>query len=79
MCDCIEKLNNKLEPHNTAVSVSMDLFGGGPDKAVVATVKADDSKRGRPKALIASYCPFCGTKYDDTPSDVVQPRAEPTA
>lgn len=33
-------------------------------RLLVATVKVDDSERGKPTEMVASHCPFCGAKFD---------------
>lgn len=55
---CFKELNKELEQHNTK------LVGNllGIDYVLVETEKIETKKRGRPKSVIASYCPFCGKK-----------------
>lgn len=64
MCDCISLVNEQLKKHNTLLNVTFPFSMTGDMRVVLSTVKYDDKKRGRPKTMIASYCPICGEKYD---------------
>lgn len=61
MCKCIATVNKKLAEHNTQIEVPII----GPNRPFVATVKINYMKRGRPKMMFATYCPFCGKKYPE--------------
>src|SRR5687767_12052469 len=70
MCDCITEVDKALAEQggNTKIGVSMPyrqidgrMFFG--ERAEVSTVKADSTLRKKPTAIMASYCPFCGKKY----------------
>jgi hypothetical protein len=72
MCRCREKTNEKLAEYNAQIAVGFTAsFEDGPVRKMglappmIETEKLDKKKRGRPPILMASYCPFCGTKYDD--------------
>lgn len=61
-CDCAEKINADLagsEFPNTLVETP--LFG--ERVTFVVTCKRSGQVRGKPKRVIATYCPFCGVKY----------------
>lgn len=62
MCDCIPKFNKHLAEHNTEITVPF-WTRSGILAPFVETRKLDKNKRGKPKAVIASCCPFCGEKY----------------
>jgi len=62
MCDCIAKANDHLAQFNTKIEVPI-WTRSGRLTPFVQTVKVDDRKRGKPKLMFASHCPFCGEKY----------------
>lgn len=57
-CECKERVNKKLAETNTQLDYNLmcetDVF--------VSTIKLDEKKRGRPTRMLATYCPFCGTR-----------------
>lgn len=59
-CDCVDHVNAILVPFNT----ELDLAIGGPRfkpiSFLVSTRKKDSGQRGKPRSMIASFCPFCG-------------------
>lgn len=63
MCDCIEKLNVHLKEFNTEINVPF-WSRSGVLAPFIETRKLDDRKRGKPKSVMASCCPFCGEKYE---------------
>lgn len=68
MCNCISKINKKLEAEksNTRVTTALLLnFKTGKERCVakIQTEKADSRKREKAKPIIPSYCPFCGEEY----------------
>lgn len=58
-CMCIARINSMLREHNSYLVTN--LFG--KPRAIIATTKFDEKKRGKPKMMFASFCPFCGVKY----------------
>ena len=68
MCDCVEKLNEKLKERNTKISVSLSWSAengiGSLANPIIVTEKADNANRKKPVRLLASYCPFCGEKME---------------
>lgn len=69
-CDCLEKVNQglKKEGANTQVTghVTID-FGKGRATIIpaLAVEKADPKRREKPRAVLPTYCPFCGKKYPE--------------
>ncbi len=58
-CDCVSAMNERLAEHNAALVTT--LFG--EPKCAISTTKLRDVRSKRPPIVMASYCPFCGTKY----------------
>lgn len=66
MCICIELADKALAVHNTQLDPIFRPLPGRLSQVVgIRTVKIDRKKRGLPKTLMASFCPFCGIKLDD--------------
>lgn len=69
MCDCITQINEQIRVHQTELDVS--ILSGGQKDAVRVHVSTYipykvKTKRGqKPTRLLATYCPFCGKKYED--------------
>lgn len=61
MCDCMNTTNKMLKEggYNTLLAFTL----GTPSRCVITTLKADEKKKGKPVAMIATCCPFCGEKY----------------
>jgi hypothetical protein len=72
MCDCIEKINKALDEQgtNTMLNIPIILNRNADNvlssaaRVKIVTYKRDDSIRKGPFSMFASYCPFCGEKYD---------------
>lgn len=67
MCDCIKQVDKQLEPFNTMLVTTIP-FDGTDQKVALYVDKVESKKRGKVKNVIASYCPFCGHKYDEKES-----------
>lgn len=63
-CDCINRTNAAFAKagHLQIVDVTISL-SGGPSCAIISTSKTPGAKVKRGPILIATFCPFCGTKY----------------
>ena len=72
-CNCIKGINQELIAmgSNTMLDVPATLDKGQlkTGRVTVATCKRNMSKREKPMKLLATYCPFCGTKYEEKPND----------
>ena len=64
MCDCIAKMNEKLQDHNCKVTRAVQITDalGLVARTVVQTEKLDRTKRKKPPVVMATYCPFCGER-----------------
>lgn len=79
MCECIENIDQKLKENKTNTRIKTPITfsvknGFGPIRTVVTTEKIDKSERKVPMMLQASYCPFCGEKYQEIDHDNQQTR-----
>jgi len=64
MCDCIQTTNKELEKHNTEITFLFYLDGTKQPKAIIATQKINPKVRGNAKREAATFCPFCGERYE---------------
>jgi hypothetical protein len=70
MCDCVEKVNEKLKEMNTYVHRELMMnfkTGKGRLSQPMVVTRQIDSKNKKMKArtLLCAFCPFCGKSYDD--------------
>lgn len=72
-CDCIETVNAKLAEHNAQILLPMFVLGGGPKRPFIETTKLDEKKRGKPPAMFATFCPFCGKPYVEAATPSCEP------
>ena len=61
MCKCVELANQKLAEHNTQIEPII-VFGQDRLGIGIRTTLVTQKKRARPKTIMASFCPFCGSK-----------------
>lgn len=62
MCNCIKRIDEHLAKFNTKIELPL-WSASGRLTPFVQTVKLDSSKRGKPRLMAASFCPFCGEEY----------------
>lgn len=60
-CNCLAEANAALADGNGEIVVTIWPVV----RPVIETMKVDSKKRGRPPMMVASFCPFCGTKYPE--------------
>lgn len=63
-CNCQAEMDKQLVKHNTALDYTISL-NRGYIGVNISTVKVDSSKRGKPRKVVASFCPFCGIRYKE--------------
>jgi hypothetical protein len=65
-CDCIDLTNKALVEHNTEMGLDfhIDRETVRVNTSVSLTTRLIEKKRGaRPISILATFCPFCGTRY----------------
>lgn len=64
MCDCIERINEKLGEHNSRLSTTFMVRDGElKDSLVIQTEKINPRNREKMGA-VPTFCPFCGVKLE---------------
>jgi len=61
MCDCANTLDETLAPMN--YRLTRNLLEDNPP-VLIDLHKVETRKRTASYSLVATYCPFCGTKYE---------------
>lgn len=63
-CDCVKKIDTQLKPEGRRLRVSYLIGDSIGNCVAVGTewIPGDKPRRGKPGVILASYCPFCGTK-----------------
>lgn len=57
---CFVEADKALAEHNTAIDFAFSITDSAA-RPQIRTYKVDTAKRGQPKKLLATYCPFCGS------------------
>ncbi|TCT37461.1 hypothetical protein [Martelella mediterranea] len=65
-CNCLEDIEAKLAERNTEIQTDIIFHYVDGVRPHIQT-RQIETGRGKAKAvsMLASYCPFCGTKYID--------------
>ncbi len=64
MCDCMSNIDKHLKAQEPANNTMLVFNLLGPARAVIATCKRDEKKRQKAAYMLATYCPFCGERYE---------------
>lgn len=65
-CECMSRIDGVLREHNTKLAVSFCLsadLSTADILPIVATEKVHRTLRGKPRTVLATFCPFCGMRY----------------
>lgn len=61
MCNCIEKVNEKLREYNGALETN---WLAQPSRTLVSVYKVV-ARGKKPPLMEATFCPFCGEKHKE--------------
>lgn len=67
MCDCIKITDESLHEKglNTQLNLAISFKDNVPNRVIISTRKVDLSIKKGPIVIAASYCPFCGERYEE--------------
>jgi hypothetical protein len=65
-CNCITEVNAAIADKNGELAVGLAITKdlGLIAKLLIGVEKKDKSKRVKPPIVSATFCPFCGVKFD---------------
>lgn len=80
MCDCIEKIDQKLAPDH-CLDATVNLMGG-VRRAIIPLIRRDtwcrEGRSKKRKSMLANFCPWCGEEYGQNEVTVAVEQAEAT-
>jgi hypothetical protein len=70
MCACADDVDVKLRGYNTRLTRAITFGDRGSNPNLMLRTEQVETGRGKKKAadMFLSFCPFCGTKYEEPQS-----------
>jgi len=65
-CNCVNTVNENLKPHNTKLALGFSMTQDRTmfTRLLIQTEKADKNSRVKTMSVTATFCPFCGVKFN---------------
>jgi hypothetical protein len=64
-CRCIHEMDAELNKHNSRLQIQFEFGRNMIAKPYIGTEKVRPKLREK-MGVVATFCPFCGTKYEDS-------------
>jgi hypothetical protein len=67
MCDCIDKLHEKILPeHHAHIQTQIVIGYPGHLRVALAMFREGSGRHIENSSIITKFCPFCGEKYPES-------------
>ena len=78
-CGCVKKVNEQLAAQNGRLAVGFSVTRDNRmiTRLIIGTEKVSSGVRKKPPIVSATFCPFCGTKFDGCAMAEPTPAADP--
>lgn len=76
-CGCIKIVNEQIAQKNGQLTIGFHITDDHKllSRLIIATEKKDKACRTKVPIVSATYCPFCGVKFDGCVYDEPKPQA----
>lgn len=73
-CNCIDKMDELLKPHGVAL---LTTILQAPYRVCIETYRPEARRGKKPPRVLATFCPFCGERYEAKATVTVDPDPSP--